>query len=501
MSSHREAPEISKDPNADSTDVYAFVSPDDQTTVTLIANYIPLESPDGGPNFYEFDDNVGYNINIDHTGTGTPDITYSFKFTTLNTNPNTFLYNTGPINNVTDSSWNRKQTYTLTRTDFNGTNQSTTTVLGTGLAVPPCNIGPFSTPDYKRLVSQGIHQVTKGGHQATVFAGQRAEGFYVDLGAVFDLGDLRPFEKAHAGFMGSGLMGGMPGVNSTDAVNVHSLAIQVPITEVVAGGTMPTSAMANNAVIGVWTSATRPALTIHQDQNRQGGLSTVGAPVQVSRLANPLVNELLIALANKDEWNANLPKGDANAKFLTRFQHPELAMLLPVLYPGATFQNLAAFNATNGIRTDIVAILLTGIPTGVIPGFQNHLAGANVFADMQRLNVAIPPAKTPNNLGLLGNDVAGYPNGRRVFDDAATISLRAVAGAVLKLTVPAYNPDPAAGAVNFGLTDGGATQDATDLTANGTEFYLNNFPYLGTPHAGYDTGTALSVTGSRDSKY
>lgn len=509
MSSHREAPEIAKDPTADSTDVYAFVTPTDPSTVTLIANYIPLQGPDGGPNFYEFDDKVGYFINIDNTGTGTPNISYQFKFTTVNTNPNTFLYNTGPIGSPTDANWNRKQTYSLSRIDHDA---NTTTVLGTGLTVPPCNIGPSSTPMYvNNLVAPCIHNL---GNKRVVFAGQRAEGFYVDLGSVFDLGNLRPFESLNA----YGLMKNMPGVNSTDAVNVHSLAIQVPITDVVAGGTPPATYMASNAVIGVWTSATRPAIAVHRDTTNGGGISTTGAPVQVSRLANPLVNELLIALANKDLWNSNVPKGDGGPLFLDRFQHPELAKLLPALYPTA-FPKLKAFNGgapgtetMANVRNDIVAILLTGIPPMVIPGFRNDLAQTGVFADELRLNVAIAPA-TPSSqstLGLLGKDLAGFPNGRRVFDDVATIELRALAGATLPLTNGKTNfpsADAAANAVNFGLTNGANAGNMyegyndKDFTANGTEFFLSTFPYLGTPHAGWDAHTKFAVDGGSVNTY
>jgi hypothetical protein len=190
MSSHREAPEISKDPVADSTDVYAFVSPDAPDTVTLIANYIPLQGPAGGPNFYEFGDDVLYEIHIDNNGDGYADISYQFSFQTQLQNPATFLYNTGPILSLSSPNWNSRQFYTLTRVQ-NGQSQ----VLGTGLACPPCNIGPLSTPNYQSLAAAAVHSLP-GGIQ--VFAGQRAEGFYVDLGAVFDLGDLRPFEEIHA---------------------------------------------------------------------------------------------------------------------------------------------------------------------------------------------------------------------------------------------------------------------------------------------------------------
>src|ERR1700729_1958325 len=172
MSSHREAPEISKDPVADSTDVYAFVSPDRPGAVTLIANYIPLQDPAGGPNFYEFGDDVSYEIHVDNTGDGRPDVTYQFRFTTRMRTPNSFLYNTGPILTLDSPNWNRYQTYTVTRVDALGRS----TVLGRDLTCPPCNIGPLSTPHYATLAAQAVHTV---GRDRKVFAGQRAEGFYV----------------------------------------------------------------------------------------------------------------------------------------------------------------------------------------------------------------------------------------------------------------------------------------------------------------------------------
>src|SRR2546428_3048186 len=190
MSSHREAPEISKDPVADNTDLYAFVSPDNPSTVTIIANYVPLEAPDGGPNFYEFGNDVLYEINIDNDGDGKEEITYQFRFQTRLRNPNTFLYNTGPITSLNSPNWNRRQFYSVTKVDASGN----ATVLASGLACPPCNIGPRSTPHYPALAEAAVHSLSGG---IKVFAGQRAEGFYVDLGAVFDLLDLRPFQNLH----------------------------------------------------------------------------------------------------------------------------------------------------------------------------------------------------------------------------------------------------------------------------------------------------------------
>src|SRR5438552_15248703 len=196
MSSHREAPQISKDPNADSTDVYAFVSPDRPDTVTLIANYIPLQKPDGGPNFYEFSDDVVYTIWIDNDGDGIPNMGYEFRFETVNTIPDSFLYNNGPITDLTGPGaalWNRRQTYELIRT-LGGPDR---TLLGRDFIVPPCDVGPLSTPHYANLASKAVHEFDTSGFSGKVFAGQRAEGFYVDLGAVFDLGGLRRFEGAH----------------------------------------------------------------------------------------------------------------------------------------------------------------------------------------------------------------------------------------------------------------------------------------------------------------
>jgi Domain of unknown function (DUF4331) len=480
MSSHREAPEISKDPVADSADLYAFVSPDPggAGTVTIIANYVPLQGPDGGPNFYSFGDDVQYAINIDNDGDGDADISFQFSFQTTLQNPDSFLYNTGPIESLTDPNWNRRQTYTVTRVDEHDHGwgrghwwRRGEHVLGEGLACPPCNIGPLSTPDYAGLAQSAV---TSLGHGITVFAGQRADGFYVDLGSIFDLGILRPFEGAHNlfGIVGSGIAGSPPGVNATKALNVHSIAIQIPIAQLTANGNVPTDPTQVSSVIGVWTSASRQKVHV-----REGDGVDAGPWVQVSRLGNPLINEVIIPLGQKDYWNTAWPGDDK--QFSQYYANPELARLLPVLYPGV-FPNLATYNAGTPSRADLEAILLTGIPTGVVPGFQNY-TGPNQ-ADLLRLNVAVPPASAPSNLGLLGGDVAGFPNGRRVFDDVVTIEVRAVAGATLPLVDPSFTADGAAGAVNQGLTSGGS-----DLTADGTESYLSSFPYLGVPHSGFST--------------
>jgi Domain of unknown function (DUF4331) len=459
MSSHREAPEISKDPVADNTDVYAFVSPDRPGSVTLIANYIPLQKPDGGPNFYEFGDDVLYEIHISNRGDARADVTYQFRFTTAIRNENTFLYNTGPIHSITDTTWNRPQFYSVTRVE-RGQQPHT---LASGLTVPPVNIGPRSTPNYAHFTAEAVHPLP-GNRQ--VFAGQRAEGFHVDLGSIFDLGTLRPFEMLHLIPSANAV-----GVNGTQGLNVHSIAIQVPKSDIARGSNTPTKPLDAGSVIGVWAAASRHKSRIHDEDD--GGWRPFGPFRQVSRLGNPLFNEVIVPMAHKDRWNALDPNDDK--AFAQYVAHPELAGLLPVLYPGV-FPNLAAYTKP---RADLEAILLTGIPAGIVAGFQNNTGP--LLADMLRLNLAIPPATSPNVLGLIGGDPAGFPNGRRVIDDVVTVELRAVAGATIPLVDPSFTPDGAASAV-------------TDGTGNTNAPYLDTFPYLGTPAGGYQTTPGIPAT-------
>lgn len=452
MSSHREAPEISKDPVADSTDVYAFVSPDRPDTVTIIANYIPLQDPAGGPNFFEFGDDVRYEIHVSNRGDARADITYRFDFRTTVRDPDTFLYNTGRISSLSDPTFNRPQQYTVTRVERGGRSRT----LARHVPVPPCNIGFRSTPDYGRLASAAVRDLPGGGR---VFAGQRADGFYVDLGSVFDLLALRPFQMAH--LIPSAAAAG---VDTLRSVNVHTIALQVPITDLTRHRRRPDGVLDPAATIGIWTSASRRRFRVLE---KDGDVQGIGHWQQVSRLANPLVNEVLIPMGRKDEWNAAPPSADGDfARYVAR---PEVARLLPVLYPGA-FPNLAALDED---RDDLVAILLTGLPEGVVPGFQNYTGPKP--ADLLRLNVAVPPATSPNRLGLVAGDPAGFPNGRRVFDDVVTVELRAIAGLTYPLVAPGYVPDPVASQV----TDG-----------TGPRSFLAEFPYLDVPAAGYDVPSA-----------
>lgn len=423
-SSHREAPLTAQDPMADNTDVYAFVSPDAPDTVTLIANFIPFQKPDGGPNFYSFDPNVVYAIHIDNNGDAVEDITYEWRFTTEVRNPATFLYNTGPVTTLDSPNLNVRQYYRLTRID-GPRRTGTVTELSGRLPVPPPNIGPRSTPNYGSI-GGAIQQLA---NNTRVFAGQRDEGFYVDLG-IFDLLGV-----------GSGVS-----EDSTAGFNVSSLAIQLPKSALARGGATVTSSTDPNAIIGVWSTASRFATRTLTP----GAQTHSGALVQVSRLGNPLVNEAVIDLARKDAFNAIEPTSDAVA--LDRVTDPEIPKLLKAIFN---------VDSPPAPRNDLVTIFLTGIPGLNQP--------ANVrAAEMLRLNMAIPPTTSPNRMGVLGGDLAGFPNGRRVGDDVLDIVLQAAAGA--SPLTPAFNRFP-----NNSLGDGIGANDVP---------YLTSFPYLGIPQPG-----------------
>ena len=485
MSSHREAPEISKDPVADSTDLYAFVSPDAPDTVTILANYVPLQGPAGGPNFYEFGDDVLYEINIDNDNDANVDITYQFQFTNVIEVGGTFLYNVGPITSLDSANWNRRQFYSVTRIDWSdhrckgsrrhhhhcNCGQQT---LASNLPSPPCNIGPRSTPNYDALASAAIQTLPDG---SKVFVGQRAEGFYVDLGSIFDLAALRPIQSAHL----IPIPGSAAAVNATKDLNVHTIALQIPKTLLTNDGSTPSDPTAPLAVIGVWTTASRQRVHFNHGSGGGNNPANVGPFTQVSRLGNPLFNEVLVPMERKDDWNEDPPTNDS--EYADGVLHPELAKLLPVLYPGA-FPNLQALVNSGKDRADLAAILLTGIPLGVVsPNFQNFTGTTQ--ADLLRLNMAIPPSAAPNNLGVVGGDLAGFPNGRRLADDVVNIELKAIAGATYPLVDKTFTPDAA-----VGIVDPGLTTNATDQTARGTEHYLAAFPYLGTPRSGYDVPAA-----------
>lgn len=472
MSSHREAPAISKDPAADNTDVYAFVDPTDSSKVNILANFIPFEKPEGGPNFFAFGDDVLYEIKIDNDGDAKEDITYQFRFKTTVLNPDTFLYNTLPItlaggpNAPYSESFNIRQRYKVTRIggDNDDDDDDDKEVVASNLETPPVNIGPRSTLSYPALAGAAIHTVGS----KKFFAGQREDAFNVDLGSIFDLGTLRPFQSFHV----FGSSGSSVGRDGTKGFNVHTIAMQVPKADLTKDGINPTDPLASESVVGIWASASRQKALIRR---KNGKVENAGPWVQVSRLGNPLINEVVIPVDRKDRWNSREPKDDAD--FVAHFEHPELQILLPILYPGV-FKNLAA----NPARPDLIAILLTGIPPGLptLPATFTTFTGTRL-ADMLRLNLAIGPTVTdfsavppdsPARFGLLGGDVAGFPNGRRPFDNVVAIELRAIAGVTLPL-VATYTPDVNAGAL-------------LDDTSNEPGVLLGSFPYLGHPHQGYE---------------
>jgi hypothetical protein len=426
-SSHREAPLISEDPVADNTDTYAFVSPDHPDTTTLVANWIPFELPAGGPNFNKFGDDVLYKINVDNNGDATADVAYEWRFKTTIANPDTFLYNTGPVESLADEDLNVKQTYTLTEVrDGKRTN------LLKNAPVAPANIGPRSTPNYDQLAAEAVVE-TPGG--ASSFAGPRDDPFFVDLGAVFDLLGNRPLNQAHTAPLPNA-----PGRDGVAGFNVHSVVLQVPTTDLVEG----------DPVIGVWSTTERRTDRVFGGGKVENG----GGFTQVSRLGMPLVNEVVAPLGAKDAFNASKPSGDK--QFLPAVQKPEVATLIPQLYPGVT--------VPEGNRDDIVTIFLTGIPD------VNQPKGVKP-AEMIRLNTSIAPTPLAqqDRLGLLAGQNDAFPNGRRLVDDVYDIELRALAGGTP--FTPDFNRAP-----NNALTDG--------VNANDVPF-LGSFPYLASPHQGY----------------
>ena len=408
-SSHREAPLISEDPSADNTDTYAFRSPDAPDTVTIISNYIPGEDPAAGPNWYTFSPSARYVIYADKNGDGKPDITWRFRF--KNRAPVAFLQNT-------------QQEYTVTRLDGKSSR-----VVGSGLLTPPDNIGPRTTPGYHALAMAGIHDLNDG---SKVFAGQRDDGFFGDIGAAFDLVAIRS---------GTGASGG--GKDFFAGYAVHTVSLQVPLSQLDNGG---------NHVVGVWSASERPVskVTLAKSRGRKV-LQTSTGWKQVSRLGEPLINELLIPTELKDKWNASTP--DKDKQFEQYYSSPVLAKLLNQLYP-----QFGPFTETN--RTDLVSLLLTGLKE------PNLNYTGTTLADEIRLNLAIPPTAPVghgNRLGVLGGDLAGYPNGRRLEDDVIDISERAVGGVLIGHSLP--------------LGDG---VDGNDVP------YLATFPYQADPFSGFE---------------
>jgi uncharacterized protein DUF4331 len=403
-SSHREAPLISADPPVDNTDVYAFVSPDRPDTVTLIANWFPFEEPNGGPTFYPWATDAHYDINIDNDGDAKADLTYRWDFRTDDRRGNTtFLYNDDPVTSLDDPDLLFRQFYTLSL--LNRDTGSTTALVSNGKVVPS-RVGNASMPNYWQLRDQSITAVPGGGQ---TFAGQAEDPFFLDL-RVFDL-----------------LYGGNlteVGQDTVAGYNVNTVALQVPRNALTLQGNST-----RNPVIGVWSDTERFSLTVRTPGEQQSS----GTEVQVSRLGNPLVNEVVVPAGLKDRFNSLLPEQDRTISALVnRVTNPELPALIQRIY---------GIPAPATPRNDLVEIFLTGITTkagGPISlDLNSQLNNADVdpakFAPSEqlRLNTSIPPTPNPNRLGVLSGDLQGFPNGRRLADDALDISLQAVEGAAV----------------------------------------------------------------------
>lgn len=484
-SSHREAPLIAYDAQADNTDTYVFISPDRPDSVTIIGNWIPLQLPYGAPNYFQFGDDVLYELHVDNVGDARSHITYQFRFTTTRRNNETFLYNTGPIDSVTSENWNVYQTFSVTEVVSPTSGSVTTTTLASDLSVPPVNIGSKSTPDYDSLAEEAVHLLNGNANNANhikVFAGQRDDPFFVDLSAVFDLLTLRG-QAPPVGYS-SGLNIPLDGVAG---YNTHTIAIQIPISRLLA------TAPEGETVIGVWATASRPSV---RALSPLGGVSTSGDFVQVSRLGMPLVNEVVMPLALKDAFNGLEPEQDfglftsgtpAGQLLQRSVLDPELQRLLNALYgvpnPGTNRQDLLAIFLT-GMKTTKPFTLTVGSDQVSVPAGTNVNQPQNIQpAEMIRLNTA-PPFRPgvegslcsdpPNyQLGLLGGDVCGFPNGRRLQDDATDIELLAVAGAAYSvLTDESFAFNPAL--VNV----------LTDRVSQNDKPFLAEFPYVPAPHQG-----------------
>lgn len=428
-SSHREAPLIAAAAPWDGTDTYAYVSPDKPDTVTLIANYVPLQEPNGGPNFYPFAEKTAYDINIDNDGDARPDITYRWKFRNSYQNRQTFLYNTGPVTSLDDPDLNFRQTYDLEMVTEDGSR-----TLVDDAPVAPSNVGRASMPNYAALSNAAITRVRGGG---TSFAGQAKETFFLDL-RIFNLlygGDFSEIKQ-----------------NTLTGFNVNSIALQVPKRQLALRGNP-----GRNPVIGVWSTSSRKRIQVFDDDGSQRGF---GDNVQVSRLGMPLVNEVVIPVRDKDRFNASKPRNDG--QFLQYVTNPEVPRLVEAIY---------GIPRPKEPRLDLVETFLTGFCKTCGPvqvDLNAHVLNKDADrsqirgSEQLRLNMSIPPSAKPNRLGVLAGDLAGFPNGRRLIDDTVDATLQVAEGVLL----------PGAPAAVKGLGDGVDANDVPPRTA---------FPYVPLP--------------------
>jgi hypothetical protein len=424
-SSHREAPKILADPTADNTDVYAFTAPDAPHSLTVVANWIPLEEPAGGPYFGKLDPRARYYVKIDNTGDGRADVAYRWKFKQKFLKPDSFL-----------DQGNFVQSYDLYKETYKGKHEHSHKIAS-NVPVAPANAGPKTTPNYAATQAATIRGLSGGGK---TFVGPSDDPFFVDLGAVFDGINI---DKPGRPNIGLGNQGG--GKDDVAGYNTHSFVLQVPESQVTRDGKSVSDAKAGNAAVGVWATTERRRVSVLRHGKRHGSRW-----VQVSRLGNPLINEVIIPIGQKDKFNRTSPADDLK-NFGKYALNPEPARLLNALFK-------LGVKETN--RTDIVQALLTGVPG--LTQIGSHPAPA----DTLKLNLGVPPSASPSRFGVLANDLAGFPNGRRLADDVTDIELRVIAGALLK---------PSEGGKQIPLGDGVDQNDHA---------FRSSFPYVALPTDG-----------------
>ncbi|MEV6026505.1 DUF4331 domain-containing protein [Streptomyces sp. NPDC052036] len=413
-SSHREAPLISGQPQFDNTDLYAFVSPDKPDTTTVIANFIPFEEPAGGPNFYTFADDAQYDIHVDNDGDAQSDLIFRYTFKTHVKNKNTFLYNTGQVDSLDDPDLNVTQTYNIDLIKLHKEKLVSKTRIADNVPVAPSNVGKASMPNYDKLRNQAVYKLAG---DATAFAGQADDPFFADL---------RVFDLLYGGNLSE------VGNDTLKGYNVNSLAIQVPNDYI--------RESAHQPIVGIWSTVQR--------KDARGYWS------QVSRLGNPLVNEVVNPQKDKDKFNASSPAYDA--QFLKNVTNPELPKLIESIYK---------IKAPSEPRNDLVDVFLKGVKGLNQPPYVKP-------SEQLRLNTSIKPTAYPKRLGVLDGDNAGFPNGRRLTDDVIDEALQVVEGELV-----------------------GSKNDLGDSVDANDQKFGHSFPYLADPTSG-SRGPVAKGTGN-----
>jgi len=441
-SSHREAPSILGDPTADNTDLYAFTAPDAPGSLTIVSNWIPFEDPSSGPYFGKLDPRARYYVKIDNTGDGREDVAYRWQFAQRFRNPSSFLYAAPTVESVDDPDINFVQTYDLYRETYRRGKLRRVRKIGSDVPVAPDNVGPKTIPNYPAVSAGAVRTLSNG---TRTFVGPADDPFFIDLAVIFDGINIdRPGRPG----IGLGNQGG--GKDDVAGYNTHSFALQIPEADVTRNGRSVSGADAANAVVGLWTTTERRRVSVLRHKGKRRAR---GSWVQVSRLGNPLINEVIIPIGLKDSYNRTEPADDA-ANFGAGALAPEPAKLLNALF---------GLGVKETDRTDIVQALLTGVP-GL-----TQIGSSPVPADTLKVNLGVPPSASPNRFGVLAGDTAGFPNGRRLSDDVVDIELRVIAGALLT---------PAQGGKQIPLGDGVDVNDKPFRPA---------FPYVALPDSAFDS--------------